>query len=289
MRYRSAAAFREALETRLAERARATGVAPMRLRKLVVFDRLLARLLAVAAGRWLLKGALALDFRYPAKARATKEEAAVADFLAVQSLDLDDFFNFAIEKLSSDLADVGARRFRVRAELAGRLFDTVAVDVGFDDPLEADPELVRGPDLLAFAEISPLDVPALSLEQHVAERVHAYTRHYGGGRPSMRPKDLVDLLVIASAARLQAHRLRACLQKTFERRRTHDLPAELPEPPRVWRAAFRRLAEEVGVPSALRRAHKEAATFLNPVLTGVASGSWCPEKRLWRVEEPRSG
>ena len=32
-----------------------------------VFDRLLARLLVVAPNRWLLKGAVALDFRYGAK------------------------------------------------------------------------------------------------------------------------------------------------------------------------------------------------------------------------------
>lgn len=72
----------------------------MRLRKLVVFERLLARLLIVAPDRWLLKGALALDLRLGARSRTTKnmdlaryddEEAATADLLAAQSVDLGDY------------------------------------------------------------------------------------------------------------------------------------------------------------------------------------------------------
>ena len=45
MRYASAAAFRQALEARLAALSRDGGVSLMRLRKAVAFDRLLARLL----------------------------------------------------------------------------------------------------------------------------------------------------------------------------------------------------------------------------------------------------
>jgi hypothetical protein len=63
MRYTSAAAFRQALEAHIRHRSQATGLSVVRLRKGVTFDRLLARLLAVAPDRWLLKGALALDFR----------------------------------------------------------------------------------------------------------------------------------------------------------------------------------------------------------------------------------
>lgn len=107
MRYRSAGAFRQALETRLASRAAETRMSLARLRKLVVFDRLLARLLEVAADRWVLKGALALYFRYPTRARATKdmdlgrtddEQAATKDLLRAQSVDLDDHFSFAVER-----------------------------------------------------------------------------------------------------------------------------------------------------------------------------------------------
>ena len=63
MRYASAAAFRQALEARLAALSRDGGVSLMRLRKAVAFDRLLARLFAVAPDRWVLKGGLALAYR----------------------------------------------------------------------------------------------------------------------------------------------------------------------------------------------------------------------------------
>ncbi len=61
MRYASAGAFRRALEMRLATHARDSGRSVVRLRKEVAFDRLLARLSAVAPERWVLKGAPALD------------------------------------------------------------------------------------------------------------------------------------------------------------------------------------------------------------------------------------
>ena len=48
MRYASAAAFRTALEQRLLNQSRETGTSLVRLRKTVVFDRLLARLMEVA-------------------------------------------------------------------------------------------------------------------------------------------------------------------------------------------------------------------------------------------------
>ena len=130
MRYASAGAFRRALEMRLATHARDTDRSVVRLRKEVAFDRLLARLVAVAPERWVLKGALALDYRFGDRARATKdidlatagdEASATADLLAAQALELGDFFGFAIERTSAldRLAEAVSVRYHVRAELAG--------------------------------------------------------------------------------------------------------------------------------------------------------------------------
>lgn len=108
MRYASAAAFRQALETRLLALSRGGGVSLVRLRKSVAFDRLLARLFAVAPDRWVLKGGLALDYRLGTKARTTMdvdlagpgggEDAVTADLLATGELDLGDHFSSAIER-----------------------------------------------------------------------------------------------------------------------------------------------------------------------------------------------
>jgi len=51
MRYTTATAFRAALEARLQVQARTTNRSLQRLRRVVVFDRLLARLLVVAPDR----------------------------------------------------------------------------------------------------------------------------------------------------------------------------------------------------------------------------------------------
>jgi hypothetical protein len=91
VKYKSGAAFRQALEQRLLARSRETGTSLIRRRKAVVFDRLLARLLVAAPQRWVLKGALALDFRLGERTRTTKdmdlirndsEEAATSDLIS---------------------------------------------------------------------------------------------------------------------------------------------------------------------------------------------------------------
>lgn len=73
MKYATAGAFRAALEQRLITLANQTGVPLVRLRKLVVFDRLMARLSVVASSGWVLKGAVALNFRAGSRFRTTKD------------------------------------------------------------------------------------------------------------------------------------------------------------------------------------------------------------------------
>jgi len=293
MKYQTAAAFRTALERRLLERSRDSGTSLVRLRKAVVFDRLLARLLRVAPGRWVLKGALALDFRMGERTRTTKdmdlvrkddEESATADLIACQSIDLDDFFAFVVEKASriTEEQDGGAVRYRVRCEIAGRLFENVIVDIGFSDSLaEPQPDLVSGSNLLTFAGIDSITIPILPLEQHVAEKIHAYTRRYGDGRSSSRVKDLVDLVLIKQSMTLDATRLQSALVGIFERRLQQDLPQSLPPPPSDWKVAYRKLAADVGINPELVAGYQEASDLLNEILAGRQKGSWDPVQGQW--------
>jgi hypothetical protein len=217
VRYATAGAFRTALETRLGTRSRESGLSLNRLRKAVVFHRLLARLLITAPDRWVLKGGLALDFRLEDRARTTKdmdlarqddEEAATEDFVAAQMLDLGDHFTYVIERMGPDEPQgVGlAVRFRAVATLGGRLFESVLVDVGFGDLPVLAPDMIVAPDLLGFADLPPVRVPTLPLARHVAEKVHAYTRSYGvnDDQPSSRVKDLVDLALLAGTQQFDA-------------------------------------------------------------------------------------
>ena len=61
MKYANSSAFRRALEDRLRAQSLKTGAPFVRLRKMVAFDRLLARLIAAQADAWVLKGGLALQ------------------------------------------------------------------------------------------------------------------------------------------------------------------------------------------------------------------------------------
>jgi hypothetical protein len=295
VKYATAAAFRTALETRLLSRSKSSGTSLVRLRKTVVFDRLLARLQSVAPGRWVLKGALAHDYRLGDQARTTKdidlarqddEKAATADFLAAQAAELEDYFVFAIERTAAldELRDGSAVRYHAACQLAGRAFDDITVDVGFSDRLIGEPEFVRGPDVLAFADIEPVFVPALPLAQHVAEKVHAYTREYGTrGVASTRVKDLVDLALIAGRSVIQSEELRRALVQTFQHRRLQSLPGELPRPPREWTTPYRRMASEVGISGELAVGHHLAAELIDPVLAdSVADATWNPTAVQWR-------
>lgn len=293
MKYGTAAAFRQALDDRLKAQSDQTGLALPRLRKRVAFELFLRRLVVVAPDRWVLKGALALDFRFKATSRPTKdmdlgraddEDAAIEDFTAAQQLVLDDFFSFAVRR-TDDLDDAGdfrAIRFHVTAELAGRVFDQFVVDVGFVDSISTEPEEIETSDLLSFAGIEPVRVPALPLPQHIAEKVHAYTRNYGeSGRASTRPKDLVDILLIAGYERVDAAALRDALETTFRERRQQPLPATLPPPPVAWREPYARLASEVSVEADLERAYALAAEFIDPILAGGTSGTWDTQRGAW--------
>jgi hypothetical protein len=294
MRYATSTAFRVALEARLRAQAQATGRSLQRLRRIVTFDRLLARLLTVAPDRWVLKGALALDFRLGARTRATKDmdlvrmdsaEAATADMLAAQSCDLGDYFAFALNRTDrlGVLTDASAIRYHIRAQLAGRIFEETIVDVGLGDPFRWAPEMLTCPDLLSFAGIAPIQVPVLPLEQHVAEKIHAYTRGYGGGAvASTRVKDLVDLVLIAELASFDATRLRATLTDVFAGRGLQSLPATLPSPPVDWRTPFRKLAEPVGIEPDLETAHARASALLDPVLAAETfAGRWDNLRQRW--------
>jgi hypothetical protein len=306
MRYPTAASFRRALEDRLNRRARTTGEAIMRLRKNVVFQRLLARLLTVSPDRWILKGGLALDFRLSdrgARPRATKDmdlarrgelAAADADFRRVQDIDLEDHFEFIVQRVElpeEDKAAGGAGlRYRVQATLAGRLFEEVLVDVGAASPTTV-PEVVEGPDLLDFAGLEPVRVPALPVTHHVAEKVHAYTRRYGlQDAPSSRPKDLVDLVLLATHEPFIARDLRAALDETFSSRATHALPSELPPPPAEWARPYADLAKQVGIALELTESYERARTFLDPILSATASEDerWEAASRRW-VPPERDG
>lgn len=293
MKYASAPAFRDALEQRLRTQTRESGVSLMRLRKRVAFGRFLARLVVAAPDRWVLKGAFALDVRLGLRTRATKdidlaraddEQAATADLVAAAGVDLGDFFVFEARRTPALDAAAGSHAVRYTAlcELAGRRFEQFPVDVALAETPALPPEPMRMSDLLSFADVAAPELPVVALEQHIAEKLHAYTGRYGiGERESTRSKDLVDLVLVADLARLDAALLQEALESIFTSRARQPLPAALPAPPPSWAEPYAELAQEVGLTPDLAAGHARAGALLDPVLSSSAHGSWDPRHRRW--------
>lgn len=293
MHYKTAGAFRQALESRLKVRSGRDGARLARLRKQVAFDRLLARLAAAVPNDWLLKGGCALELRLADRARTTmdvdlawvgEEEELLDRLIDAVNHDPGDFFQMSIERLSTEPDRLGgAHRFRVTAMLAGRQFDTFHLDLGVSDAPSFEVEYLQLPDLMSFAGIEAVAIPATTLTRQAAEKVHAYTRRYDNARPSTRTKDLVDLALIAHEFSLDAAALSADLGRVFATRATHELPTDLPSPPGDWRLPYRRMATEVGIDPDLDAGHVAVAAMLNPVLRNeVSSGVWSANERRWR-------
>lgn len=175
-----------------------------------------------------------------------------------------------------------AVRYNMTAELAGRRFEQFPVDVALSEHPTAPSERLPIPSLLDFADIQPVAMPVIALEQHIAEKVHAYTATYGPQQqPSTRIKDLIDLLLIAEFAMPNADRLRDSLDATFRNRARQPLPSALPAPPPGWTATYARAAEAVGLPTDLDTGYTDVVTFLDPVLAGTATDCWNPTRERW--------
>ena len=294
MRYASSSAFRTSLEQRLKNESARSAIPLLRLRKLVAFDRLLARLLVVAPNRWRLKGAIALDYRLGATYRTTRdmdisrqdsETDATDDLLAVQSTDLGDFFSFTLNQVSGreNALEGIAVRYHLTSNLAGRRFENLAIDVSFSDPALNSTELLQSPNLLRFAGIEPITVPAIPLEQHVAEKLHAYTRTYGEQRRSSRAKDLIDLVLVQGALPISAGKLKVALDATFSNRATHPLPKSVPSAPAQWGDSFATIASEVSLNPDPTSGYLEIAKLFDPILSGQVPdhSSWNPVTKRW--------
>ncbi len=262
MRYGTPTAFRAALETRLMDQATAEGSDVQRLRRRVVFDRLLARLSKAQPGDWILKGGMALELRLGSRFRTTRDldlalvsaspAAAEVQGALLEALAQDpdgDGFEFVLR--SRTTLTVGPEpgsgwRFSFAVLLAARVFDRIRIDVVVlpGETVATEP-LTLAP-LLAFAGIDPPTVLAVDLRQHFAEKLHALTRDHGD-RENSRVRDLADLLLLIDLGLLPDAALASVARRVFFARSAHPLPADLAVPPRAWEERFAALAGELGL------------------------------------------
>lgn len=293
-RYTTPAAFKQAVEHRLREMAAGDGGEHARLRQLLVFDRFLARVVTAFGDRMTLKGGLAVELRLE-NARTTKDvdlrlvakpDEVLSQLQKAGGLDLGDFLRFEVQpdprhpQLEAEGMRYQGFRYRTRTLLAGKIYGSpFGIDVALAEPLIGDVEEVEGSRFLAFAEVTPARFRLYPLETHIAEKLHAYTMPRE--RPNTRVKDLPDIALLASVRPIAGEGLRAAIERTFEHRGTHPVPAAIPQPSVAWTPVYERMATTDHLRwSTLADLIEAVRAFLDPVLV-EGSGRWIPDTWTW--------
>lgn len=298
MRYNSGVAFRQALEDRLRTSSLKSSVPLVRLRKMVAFDRFLARLFWDQSDKWIVKGGFALQLRLGDRARTTKDidllileqdQQIHPALRAAGMLDLGDWFHFEVSNKAIDdnpqdnLKDFGGTRYQIQALLDGRTFERFHIDIGIGDPLIEPIEHLKTPAILAFADVEPTLVPCYPVSQQIAEKLHAYTRPYTSGQ-STRVKDFVDMLLLAGFGILESETLMRAIKATFDVRQTHMLPTTIPPVPKDWSQPYKKMVEEAGLDyPTIDEANEALERFLNPLLDNYSRGIWDPTTWSWNL------
>jgi len=267
------------------------------------------RLMSDPHRSWILKGGTALASRravlgYTARKTLDLDAATgagsisevLADLDAAASADLHDGVRFrrgTVEEVKAQ----GKTAIRVKYEMyvGSRVWETVKMEVVQDTELTCDPVLAPasptaadayGWKALPYRTVHPAD--------HVADKWAGMTEVQPSGTPSSRFRDLLDLVTIVNSEVIEAGDvIRACAQRRLRPGMAQQDATALHLPAETWRAGYRKVAREaakLGVPEA--DAYPEAdeavafvADFLNPVLSGTATGTWMPETHTWQPPE----
>lgn len=141
----------------------------------------------------------------------------------------------------------GDQRMTVRCTARGREVARVRVDV----VIRADetdgavaPLLVRPP--VPEMGLEDVEVLAVDIAQHAAEKVHAMGRTCAGGMPSSRVEDLLDLVLMVEAGLLPDPRWGERLTRVYAVRDGTAPPAALPPAPTAWRHEYPAMAATTG-------------------------------------------
>lgn len=250
--YETTAGLREAIDTRLRQRARDEHIDATRLRRGLVFERIMVRLEATGQGEWVVKGGMALEWRLGKRARGTRDLDLVLRGDPVSGTELRDRFvelladdpgsdRFVFEVGPAQPLDVGFR-LSVRANLAGKEFAAVRVDVAVrGGELVATERLQLPRAVPAFAPLSAPEIEVAATTQHFAEKLHALTRDYGA-HSNTRVRDLVDLILLIELDLVRPRDLLPVVHHVFDSRATHAIPEDLPDPPPSWRDDYPQMA-----------------------------------------------
>lgn len=278
MSYKTPEALRMALEHRLNGRASETGIGIDRLRRRVIFERVVARLTHAEPGKWVLKGGMALEVRLQDRARLTKdidlglrdtvEDRVELQERLVEALALDPFYDRfvlaagAVTELQPDGGGHLTWRSSVSARLAGRPFGAIQLDVSPRAHELERTDTVPLTNSLAFAEIEVPSIEIIDVNRHAAEKLHAMTRDFGD-RENTRVRDLVDAVILIEHELLDRDALSSAVRDVWEERNGSRPPLALPALPDSWPPTYERLVADHDL---------DAKTF--PAALGAVTALW---------------
>lgn len=283
--YATPMAFRRALTDKLRERAKVSRWTLPQLQRQMVYDRLLERLYLLDQ-RWVVKGATALLARDIGVRgtididvyREDAHEVAETDLRGAALMDIGDWFRFELGVSQSMQHAARGARIPVSAYVGASIWAEFHVDlVGSDLRMTATPEAVPPLARVTLPDVEQHGYLAYPLVDHIADKITAmFERHGAMNTPSLRFKDLVDLVAIVTQASVHSTAQMAALTSEAERRRV-TLPARFAVPDReLWETGYAAEARR----SLLRSAHglDEALAivtpFVDPLLDASAGGAW---------------
>lgn len=264
------------------------------LRRHFAYDRLLARVFADEADRWVLKGGSGLLARLPGRARHSLDvdlyspdaeiTAAVEALQEATEADVGDFFVFELTEDSPLGGHTVGMQLAATAVLAGKVFERFGVDVVLEAGPSAPPDVV-GP-------LRPIELPGLwspdyrtwPVADQLADKHLAMAAGSAGGRPSSRYYDLADVVLLATSCPVDAGELHQAVHRRYAARGlTPAGSVELPSP--AWETEYPKVAAQA--PGLSQQTAQEALAvarkLLEPVLQGRKTGRWDPDRLQWTI------
>lgn len=292
--YRTAAAFRSAVDTRLKSLARETGRPFVELRREFLYQRFLARVFEQEP-LWVLKGGIGLLTRLPGARHSrdidllhltAKPAVAEAELRAIGRRELGDHLRFEIVR-SMALSVDEALRLKTEAYTGTTKWESFDIDISCERHFVASVELVQPKPILNVEGVPELPAFRLyPLVDQIADKVSAMYETHARGAPSNRYRDLVDLALLVGVEKMDAALLVSALRSREKNARNPvTLPSAMHSPGAGWVDGYPAEARRSLLHAELHRLDAALAcvgTCLNPILDGsVTSGTWRPHTRAW--------
>ncbi len=243
---------RSHLERLVSAYGNAEGLAPDRVRRWLNAMVLIATLDHIrepdAEPCFLVKGGVAMELRLRGGARATKDldiifrggtQARLLEALDTAFSEPYCGFSFLRGEVKP-IGDTGAQRLDVRLTFNGKPWATVQVEIAPLKGSATEAEEVPAISIEDFGFNGPQWVTCLSIRYQIAQKLHACTEQFAGGRENDRFRDLIDLLLMRDLTDDLPRVREACLD-IFEVRAKHTWPPELVVP-ESWMRPYALLA-----------------------------------------------